>query len=247
MNTGSGFVNVANGAVPNVAGATYSGATTNSLTVTGTTTAMSSYQYRLQISNATCTTPVNSTTVNLTVRQLPTVTLTAAPLTTLLPGQITTLTATPSSSTGGTLTYQWLLNGTAIANTGNTRVVTVEQLGTYKVTIQETFAGGLTCANQSGDVVIGTTASDKLFLYPNPNSGQFTVSYYNNGGNSSSRRIVIFDSKGSKVYEKVFNITGPYTLLNIDLRGKGAGIYQVAVGDANGSKLKTGKVFVRNK
>jgi hypothetical protein len=245
VNTGSGFGNVANGAVPNIAGATYADATTATLNITGATTGMNGYQYRCNLSNATCTTPIPTNAVVLTVRQLPSVTLSAAPLTALLPGQTTTLTAIPSATTGGTLTTSWFLNGTGFTNTGNIMLVNVEQVGDYLVRIQETFTGGLVCSNQSSVVSITATKSPKLFIFPSPNDGSFKVAYYNDGGASTKRTIAIFDSKGSNVYYRQFDISGAYTLLGIDLRTDNTGIYYVVVGDANGKKLATGKVHVR--
>ena len=238
VNTGTGFNNVVNNAV-------YAGATTATLTITGAVTGMNGYQYRCNLSNATCTTSIPTNAVTLTVRQLPSVTLSAAPLTALLPGQTTTLTATPSATTGGTLTTNWFLNGTGITNTGNTRDVNVEQVGDYLVRIQETFTGGLVCSNQSSIVPIIATPSPKLFIFPSPNDGSFKVAYYNDGGASTKRTISIFDSKGSNVYYRQFDITGAYTLLAIDLRTDNTGIYYVVVGDASGKKLATGKVHVR--
>lgn len=220
------------------------GATTATLALNNVTTASNGFQYRVRVWNAACSTPANSAVATLTVRQLPSVTLSASPLTSLLPGQVTTLTATPSLSTGGTLTTSWFLNGNAVANVGNTRVVNVEQIGTYRVTVQETFTGGLVCSNQSTDVVIDAKVSNKLFIFPSPNDGRFTVSYYNNGGASTQRRIVVFSSLGQKVYEKQFPITGPYTLTAIDMRAAARGIYYVLVGDAAGNKLAEGKVHV---
>jgi hypothetical protein len=186
---------------------------------------------------------VNSTTNAIRVRLQPTIGLTAS-LSSLLPGKISTLTATPSATTGGTLTTNWLFNGTAITNTGNTRSVNVEEVGDYQVRIQETWPN-VVCSNQSPVVTITATPSDNLFIFPSPNDGNFTVSYYNNGGASTKRTIAIFDSKGSNVYYRQFNITGSYTLIPIDLRTDNTGIYLVVVGDASGKKLATGKVHVR--
>ena len=163
----------------------------------------------------------------------------------LLPGKISVLTATPSASTGGTITTNWLFNGNPIINPGNTRDVNVEFVGVYQVGIQETWPSALVCSNTSLPVTITATPSDKLFIFPSPNDGRFTVSYYNNGGTSTKRTIVIFDSKGSKVYDGQFNITGAYTLIAIDLQKANTGIYYVVVGDVNGKKLATGKVHVR--
>ena len=229
--------------VPNTG--VYSGANTATLTITGATTTLSGNLYRSLLSNTSCTVATVSNAALLTVRQLPTVTLVAAPLTSLLPGQTTTLTATPSASTGGTLTISWIKNGTAFANTGNTYVANVEAIGTYNVNIQEAFSSGLVCSNQSGPVVIGATVSSKLFIFPSPNDGNFTVSYYNEGGASAQRKITIFDSKGAMVYNRQFSITGPYTLIPINLQSGSRGIYYVLVGDAGGNKLADGKVHVR--
>jgi hypothetical protein len=221
------------------------GATAATLSLTNVAVSANGNLYRCRLSNTTCTVPVNSNAATLTVRQLPSVTLTAAPLTSLLPGKTTTLTANPSAPAGGTQTITWFFNNNPVPNTGNTRVVNVEQVGTYKVTIQEVYAGGLTCTAQSADVVIDAQASDKLFIFPSPNDGRFTVSYYNNGGASTQRRIIIVDSKGAKVYDRQFPITGAYTLLNIDLRSVNRGIYYVLVGDNAGAKLAEGKVHIR--
>jgi hypothetical protein len=235
---GANWNNVTNSGV-------YSGAGTATLSITAATTAMSTYRYRCVVSSPTCSAPVNSLSATLTVRQLPTVSLAAAPLTTLLPGQITTLTAITSLPTGGTLSTVWFFNNNQVPNTGNTRQVNVEQVGSYRVRVQETFSSGLTCAAHSADVVIDAKVSDKLFIFPSPNNGRFTVSYYNAGGNSTQRKIIIVDAKGATVYNQQFNITGPYTLLNIDLRNASRGIYVLLVGDAAGNKLAEGKVHVR--
>ena len=230
-------------AVPNTG--VYSGANTATLTITGATTSLSGNLYRSLLSNTSCTVATVSNAAMLTVRQLPTVTLVASPLTSLLPGQTTTLTATPSASTGGTLTISWIKNGAAFANAGNTYVANVEAIGTYNVNIQEAFSSGLVCSNQSGPVVIAATASSKLFIFPSPNDGNFTVSYYNESGASAQRKITIFDSKGALVYNRQFSITGPYTLIPINLQSGSRGIYYVLVGDAGGNKLADGKVHVR--
>lgn len=218
---------------------------TFTIPASGVTTAISGTQYRVLLSNATCTAPTISNIALLTVRQTPTVGLTAAPLTSLLPGKTTTLTATPSASTGGVLTTTWYFNTNPLPVIGNTYVVDVEHVGTYQVKIQEAWPSSLVCSNQSPNVVIDATISNKLFIFPSPNDGRFTVSYFNNGGNSTQREIVIFDSKGGKVYDRKFPITGPYTLLKIDLHGASRGIYFVLVGDASGKKLAEGKVHVR--
>lgn len=240
-NGGSSYVDIPNGGI-------YSGATTSTLNITGAVTSMNSYLYQSKLSNSTCPTPAVSTPALLTVRQLPTVTLTAAPITSLLPGQISTLTATPSASTGGVITTNWQFNGAASspAITGNTYVANVEKIGTYQVFIQETFTSPtLVCSNQSSIVTIDAIESSKLFIFPSPNDGRFTVSYFNSEGTSTKRKIAIYDSKGASVYNAEFSIAGPYTLLNINLEKAARGLYIVVIGDATGKKLSEGKVHIR--
>jgi len=214
--------------------------------VTNAPFVMNGNLYRALLSNSTCTTPSVSDDALLTVRNLPTVTLSAAPFTSLLPGQTTTLTAAIGGAAGGLITYAWLYNNApAPAITGNTYVVDVDSLGTYQVSVQQTWPSGLVCSNLSPLVTITATASNRLFIFPSPNDGRFKVSYYNNDGDEKKRVIAIFDSKGAMVYSRSFNINGFYTLIPIDLQRVNTGIYYVVVGDAFGKKLADGKVHIR--
>lgn len=221
-----------------------SGANSSSYTINNAAISQTGNFYRCAISGQ-CNTVISNAAM-LTVHVLPSVTLSASPVTTLLPGQTTTLTDSPSSSTPGssTISTTWYQNAAAILNTGNIRVVDVEHIGSYQVNIQETWTDGTICSNQSPVVVINTSVSNRLFIFPSPNNGQFTVSYYNNSNVSTSRTVTVFDSKGAKVYHVVFSVIGPYTLMNIDLRTMQTGIYYVIVGDANGNKLADGKVLI---
>ncbi len=223
------------------------GANASSYTVTGGLVAMNGNQYQVLLSNTSCTSPTTSISAILVVRPLPTIGLTAAPLSSLLPGQTTTLTATPGASAGGILSTSWLYNGATPvpAITGTSYIVNAEKTGTYQVRINETWTGGLVCTNLSPLVTISGPASNRLFIFPTPNDGTFTVSYYNNGGSSTERQIVIHDSKGAMVYKRKFPITGAYTLININMKQASTGIYTVVVHDVNGNKLAEGRVHIR--
>lgn len=242
VNTGSGFQDITNGSL-------YSGANTSTLTINGATMAMNGYQYRVQVWNNTCTAPTISAAARLTVRQLPSVGLTAA-ATSLLPGQSTTLTATPSVSTGGVLSTTWLYNNNPVTNTGNVRVVTIETVGTYQVIIKEEFApdannpNTIVCTNQSQAVVITAEVSERLFIFPNPNSGQFTVSFYNSVSGTSQRTVTIYDSRGAKVYHSAFTVVGSYTLLPISLPTASRGVYHLVVGNSDGKKIAKGSFVI---
>jgi hypothetical protein len=221
------------------------GATSTSFTLSGVIAAMSGNRYRCQVWNSTCTTPVISNASLLTVRVVPGIGLAAAPLTSLLPGQQTTLTATPSATTGGVITTQWTYNGQVVTPLNNTYTATVNGLGDYQASIRETWPSGLFCSAISQVVTITANVSSRLFIYPSPNDGNFTVSYYNTGGGNTSRQLVIYDAKGAVIFKRGFPISGPYTLLPVDLSAAARGIYFVVVGDAAGNKLIEGKVHVR--
>ena len=223
-----------------------SGATSFSLTLTTTTSSMNNNRYRCLVSTSTCPTPVSSIPTVLSVRTLPTVGLSAQPLTALLPGQSTTLTATPSPSTGGIVSLQWNLNGQPVTGlTGNTVTVSIANTGSYQVTVAETWPSGLTCNGSSPTVSLNATALEKLFIYPSPNDGSFTLSYYYGQSGSTTRVVSIFDSKGARVFEQRFLVSGPYTLLPIEMPAAAAGIYMVMLSDINGNKLVSDKVVIR--
>ncbi|HEX5653711.1 MAG TPA: T9SS type A sorting domain-containing protein, partial [Chitinophagaceae bacterium] len=218
------------------------GANSSSYTVPNTTTAQSGNQYRVSIANATCNSPTTSNVATLTVRQLPSITL-GSPAS-LAPGQSATLTASPSTSTGGTVSVTWTYNNNPLANTGNTYAVNVEKAGDYKVRIQETWTSGLVCATESAVVTIAAPASDRLFVFPSPNDGEFTVSFYNSSGNNSKRTITLYDAHGAKVYHAQFTVSGAYTLVPVNIKTAARGIYYIVVGDANGKRIAKGNVVV---
>ena len=190
-------------------------------------------------------TPVASASALLAVRVVPTIGLTASPFSSLLPGQTTTLAITSSGNTGGVISTNWTLGGQAITpNPGNSLLVDVTGLGTYQVGIRETWPSGLFCSALSQAVTITANVSSKLFIYPSPNNGNFSVSYYYAGSTASKRQLAIYDGKGARVYQREFDIAGPYTILPVDLRNAARGIYYVVVGDATGNKLIEGKVHL---
>jgi hypothetical protein len=229
---GGSYNNITNGGV-------YSNAGTATLNISGVTTGMNNYRYRVVVSGAAPCGSLTSAAAILSVSAQPTVSLTASPYTKLLPGYTTTLTVT--TSIPNNVGYVWYRNNVVIpgANTA-TRQVTVNELGTYKVTVTDLING---CTNTSANVVISDSVSTKLFIFTNPNSGKFIVSYYTAGA-SGKQKVTIYDSKGALVYNNVFDVTQTYQLLNIDIRRNKSGVYYIVLRDANDNKLATGEVLV---
>lgn len=231
---GTTWANVANTAP-------YSGATTATLTVTNVPTTLNGYRYRALLSNATCTAPTISNVSALTVNVLPTASI-ATTVTAIQAGQNTVLTATTTPATG--LNISWYKDGVLIPGaTSNTYTVTVNNLGVYRAVVTDQATG--TCINQSNTLTIAASPSDKLFIFPSPNDGQFTVTYYNGQTVSTTQGITIYDSYGRRVYNNVFPVNQAYQLHKIDLRRYSAGVYHVVIRDYSGKKIKTGKVVIR--
>jgi subtilisin-like proprotein convertase family protein len=225
----------------NVAGANYSGATTNTLTITNAPASFNNYRYRLSATAAPCAGAVNSAAGTLTVNPLPVVVISANPLTELYPGQTTTLSAAVSPNPGAT--YTWFRNGVPVAGaTRNTLVVDVDGLGIYRATVTDVNG----CSGSSTtSIEIKDAANDILFIYPSPNSGQFQVRFFSGAGNNPLPRIInIYDNKGSRIFTKTYTIAVPYTRMDVDLKNHGKGIYNVELSDGNGRRLKTGRVVI---
>ncbi|WP_462249926.1 T9SS type A sorting domain-containing protein [Ferruginibacter sp.] len=178
--------------------------------------------------------------VTVIINPLPTISLNVAPYKNIFPGLVTTLTATASSA-ANPITYAWFKNNALISNTSNTLPVNITSLGSYKVRV--TDANG--CVDSSQIITIADSANSKLFIYPSPNDGKFSIVYYNAGGTSSKQIITIYSSRGEKVYNKEFPVNQAYQLLTIDLTKASAGVYYIILSDAAGNKIKTGEVLIR--
>jgi hypothetical protein len=243
INGGVTWTNIVNGGM-------YSGATTSTLTLTGLLASMNNYQYRCIVSGAAPCNPVNSAAATLTVSPRPVVSLSAAPYTRLRPGLpssnpnmvVTTLTASVVPNVGA-ITWSWTRNGVAIPVTTNTTTADLNTLGIY--TVVATLGS---CTSAPVSITIGDSASTDLYIYPSPNNGRFTVTYYSPGAaasNATEQRIVIYNSLGQRVFNTKFPVSQPYQLHAIDLRRNGAGVYFVNLLEANGNVIGAGKVTVK--
>ena len=154
----------------------------------------------------------------------------------------TTLTATITPP-GPTNTIAWYRNGIAVPGaSGSTLRVGVDELGLY--TARVTTA--LNCTALSNAVNIKDSASNRLFITPNPNSGVFQVRYYSGAVNpGTTRSLVIYGNNGQRVYIKSFTVTAPYSIMDVSAGPLAGGVYVVAVMDSNGKVLATGKVVLQ--
>ncbi len=222
-----------------------SGATSATLNLTAVTQLMNNNLYRVTVSAGPCGSQT-SAGGKLTVNQLPVVTISASTLQ-LVPGGIATITASssPAASAVPPAPWSWTLNGSTIAGAStNTVTANIDQQGAYQATVRDVNG----CVNSSNIVTIGSESSDKLWIYPNPNTGQFQVRLYYSGTQAERRIVRIYNMLGAKVGEKSFDFdsnTSPYARLDFDLTNLSAATYIVKVVDKNGNTIHSGQVVVQ--
>lgn len=214
--------------------APYSGVNTATLTVANATAALNGTRYQVVVTTIPCGS-VTSSVSTLTVNPLPLAVITA-PTTVLTPYTTTVL----SVNTGTNYTYQWYRDGVLLPGvTAGSIPVTVDGLGDYSVVVTD----GNGCSTTSAKTNITGAASSLVFVYPNPNKGQFQVRYYNATG-SGTYKVNVYDSKGSRVHSQAFPINSVYTRMNIDLRRTGSGLYLLEIRDGQNKRLASSNVLV---
>lgn len=197
------------------------------------------YKYRLAVTG--CGVVTYSNVVTLTVNTRPYTTITAnPPVTALLPGESTTLTA--SVNPAGTYNYSWLLDYVAIPG-ANSDSYTVNHgsPGIYSVIVTNTSAN---CADTSAAINITDSAdggryTNQLYVYSNPNNGVFTVTYPDLPANSS---IAVYDSRGFRMNVSAsIHFNEP---IRVNMSSAPAGVYILTINNSAGERLATGKVII---
>lgn len=226
------WVTISNGGV-------FSGANTATLTISAPPVSMNGWLFRDSVKGAAPCGAAISFNARLTVNPLPTIVIAASPYKRLFPGLKTTIssTVTPAAAT-----YTWLRNGAAVGGaTGSSVIVDVDGLGDY--TLRVTDVNG--CVNTSNTVTVSDSVTGKVFIYPNPNSGQFQVRYHSILNNTSlPRGINVYDARGKRVLTQTYSIGAPYARMDVDLRNHGTGVYWIEVVDNNGNRLAMGRAEV---
>ncbi len=224
-------------------GATYTniaGATSATYTITNAALALSGNLYRVIITATPCGT-VTTPGVSLTLAPKPTVVLTAANGTTLNPSNVSGLYTTVSPV--GNYLYDWRKNGVQIPNTlGSTSIpLTVDNYGTYQVSVIEVASG---CTATSNVIVIDSSVSSRLFIYPNPVTTNMQVRYYSSNPAARGTTLNVYDSKGARVAAMTFaNVSGTYGRMDVDMSKMVQGVYMVEVRDASGKRLASASVL----
>ena len=215
-----------------------SGASSTTLTLTNVQPSQNGYRYRLALSNAGCG-AVNSNAATLTVNPLPTVSLGLSPAgqTQLSPGKQTVITV---NSLPAGASYQWFINGVAQPSiTGSSYTVDAHHLGTYSVRVTDVNG----CSKITDDVTFTALPTSQLFIYPNPTSGAYYVTYFMPQVNTPVT-IVVIDMMGRRIVERHEITSSPYTRFDFSNSKLATGVYVVEFRNSGGQRLAAGQLVV---
>jgi hypothetical protein len=180
---------------------------------------------------------VRNATQQIQVYPIHTVEITLAPNTGVRPGVPVTVIATVSPVDN--YTYTWTKNNVLIPSTTTDRITVLgNDAGNYKVTV--TAPTG--CVVVSDNAFTSSAISSQLFIFPNPNTGLFNVSYNNGDANLTARTLSVYDERGAKVFSKSYSVNVPYGNMVVDIRSRARGQYYVILIDSNGKKLASATV-----
>jgi hypothetical protein len=174
------------------------------------------------------------------VNPLPTVTLLPSIPPVLTPGQSLNINSSVNPPGGS---YAWFFNGvlSPTHTAGIWSGITVDGIGTYRLVYTDPNG----CTNASADLVVNGQASGNLWVYPNPNTGQFQVRFFNAPGEEVT--INVFDSKGALVYQQKMTTGTPYTGINVDLGVHiASGVYIVEAHNGSGKSVGARRIIIRH-
>ena len=191
--------------------------------------------------------PCGNTTcanVTVTVNPVPVVVLIAANNASLDPSIPSVLNATVSPA--GNYLYELYKDGVLVSSSINTPSVplTADSVGHYQVRVTNIVSG---CSGVSNFVEITVRAGTNVFITPNPNNGRFAVNYYATSAEyGKARTVTVYDARGSKMTDKSFIVTGPYTPVTIDItdHANAKGIYYVKITDASGKLISGAPLMI---
>ncbi len=199
-------------------------------------------------SSATCPSPVharsNIVTMNV-INTSPIVHIYSSPSTYVVPGHSVSFTSAVYN--GGTSPkYQWKKNGVKIPGATNTSYVLPNVTANCNITlvVTTTMLCAIPDSATSNDVLIIPTLGvgqvntqlDNVELFPNPNTGSFTIKGNLDGLNGSELSYEIINPLGQLVYSEQGSVQNNELNKNIDLNNLSDGIYLLRINQTGASK-----------
>lgn len=138
-------------------------------------------------------------------------------------------------------TYVWKKNNSLLPSQSGDRVlVLATNAGNYSVAV--TSPNG--CTVNSANAFTNSAVVDRiLFVYPNPSTGIFYVSFNNGDANLVGRTLNVYDNKGARIFSQAYSVLVPYGNMKVDISQHAKGQYQVELIDNNGKKLGTAAIL----
>ena len=218
-NTGSGFVNITDGGI-------YSGAQTDTLTITGAVLDMNNYQYQCIVTNS-CG-DITSNIAVLTVYQF--VSIASQPLSQEI--QEDSNAVFTIIANGDITAYQWRKNEITLLDTVNIRGTTTNELTISNVSQDD--AGNYDCVitGECNEVITSLASltvltstetiqnDDYIKIYPNPTNGIFTIEGKN------IQTVEVMNINGQIIKQLSIN-NNKSSIIN--LKGQPKGIYFVKI------------------
>ena len=205
--------------------------------------------YCIMHSDVVCPSPVQDTSNKIimdVIDNSPAVYITASPGIYVSPGSSITFSSTTYNvGTGGT--YQWFINGAAVAGATNSTYVLSGVNASYSVSLQATST--LNCAvpnyGTSNTLHVGTNvgvanvtaALDNIALYPNPNNGTFTVKGPVAGSSTSAIDIEVTNILGQVIYTDQVGVSQGMMDKSMALPVVADGIYFLRITQDGTSKI----------
>jgi len=112
-------------------------------------------------------------------------------------------------------------------------------LGTY--TVRVTAANG--CDSITSGVTFTAIPTSQLFVYPNPTTGAYYVTYYFPAINTPIT-LTVTDMKGRKIEQRYVATTAPYTRFDFTNSKLAAGVYIIELRNSAGDRLASGQLVV---